>query len=173
MDLFLANTCLRFVRLNPNDTSIHYAEIIPDNSSSNSSMGMNAKEVNKVNIIINKSRIHRLRTITHELAHLAGLYHEHQRPDYIEFKDNLIEIPCQTDWKPFDYIEYKIDQQTRIKLNKNNIKYYFNNEFDYNSITNYNGCFYRMKNHLHFRLSSIDIKKINTLYDCPRHYSRF
>lgn len=175
MDLFHANTCLRFVRLNTNDTiTDNYAEIVPSNES-NSLMGMNVIGVNRVEIRNNSNRIHQLRTITHELAHLVGLYHEHQRPDFMEFKNDLKPISCnaKSEQKPFELIHYKYQKQIQIQLDRQNIKYYFNKDFDLNSITNYYRCFDSTKYRLRFRLSKIDIKKINTLYHCSQLYSRF
>ncbi|VDN02114.1 unnamed protein product [Thelazia callipaeda] len=111
-------------------------------------------------------------TIIHEMMHVVGFYHEHERWD----RDNYIDII----WQNID--RAAIDQFGKVDLSKTS---YYGQPYDYRSILHYdrlafskNGFPTMLPKQKGFELtignakdfSEIDLAKINRMYGCPDSY---
>ncbi|VDN54905.1 unnamed protein product [Dracunculus medinensis] len=108
-------------------------------------------------------------TIIHEMMHVVGFYHEHERWD----RDNYIDII----WQNIDKAAF--DQFGKVDLSKTS---YYGQPYDYQSILHYDSLAFS-KNGFPTMLpkkiglastignakdfSVIDLAKINRMYDCP------
>ncbi|XP_046914759.2 astacin-like metalloprotease toxin 3 [Dermatophagoides farinae] len=125
----------------------------------------------------------RLRAITHELAHVVGLFHEHQRPDRDHYIKSIQETCSCTflvnnkDWNcnPYKNVQYYNDyqQQWITTIDDKNTSKWFDDYFDMKSITYYPDCFIKIDSIrdepiFYYELSLYDIKKIKKLYNCKR-----
>ena len=107
--------------------------------------------------------------ILHELTHLIGLHHEHQRPD----RDQYIEVLYDNIIPRYKYLFTKLDFNT------------FGLQYDFGSIVHVRHDSFVKENHnysirvlnssintstigLQHCLSRTDYKKINTMYSCDR-----
>ncbi|XP_075422810.1 astacin-like metalloendopeptidase [Ascaphus truei] len=108
----------------------------------------------------------------HELTHSLGFYHEHTRRD----RDDYIDIMWQY-ISPEDNGYFKIDEGNTMNL-----------PYDYNSVMHYGKSSYSntsgrpsivpipdpdVRIGQRYGLSSLDVKKINTLYDCNLCRAKF
>ncbi|OTF80307.1 hypothetical protein BLA29_008747, partial [Euroglyphus maynei] len=154
MDKFHSMTCIRFIPYN-NSTDTYYT-LIKKGEKFSTLPGINTESnVTTVTLDLDKEYGYktRFRAITHELAHVVGLFHEHQRPD----RDNFIEtiqknclctlLINNSDWncKPYKkIIYYNFDKNVphlMATINEKNIPEWFNHHFDQKSITYYPDCF--------------------------------
>ncbi|CAD6192166.1 unnamed protein product [Caenorhabditis auriculariae] len=106
-------------------------------------------------------------TIIHEMMHVVGFYHEHERWD----RDNFIDII----WQNID--RGALDQFGKVDLSKTS---YYGQPYDYKSILHYDSLAFS-KNGFPTMLpklksatignardfSDVDIAKINRMYNCP------
>ncbi|CAB3403864.1 unnamed protein product [Caenorhabditis bovis] len=106
-------------------------------------------------------------TIIHEMMHVVGFYHEHERWD----RDNFIDII----WQNID--RAALDQFGKVDLSKTS---YYGQPYDYKSILHYDSLAFS-KNGFPTMLpkaksatignardfSEVDIAKINRMYNCP------
>ncbi|CAP31996.1 Protein CBR-NAS-7 [Caenorhabditis briggsae] len=106
-------------------------------------------------------------TIIHEMMHVVGFYHEHERWD----RDNFIDII----WQNID--RGALDQFGKVDLSKTS---YYGQPYDYKSILHYDSLAFS-KNGFPTMLpkvksatignardfSDVDISKINRMYNCP------
>uniref|UniRef100_A0A8R1HWL7 Metalloendopeptidase n=1 Tax=Caenorhabditis japonica TaxID=281687 RepID=A0A8R1HWL7_CAEJA len=106
-------------------------------------------------------------TIIHEMMHVVGFYHEHERWD----RDNFIDII----WQNID--RGALDQFGKVDLSKTS---YYGQPYDYKSILHYDSLAFS-KNGFPTMLpkmksatignardfSEVDIAKINRMYNCP------
>ncbi|KAK6741321.1 hypothetical protein RB195_009272 [Necator americanus] len=106
-------------------------------------------------------------TIIHEMMHVVGFYHEHERWD----RDNFIDII----WQNID--RGALDQFGKVDLSKTS---YYGQPYDYKSILHYDSLAFS-KNGFPTMLpkqksatignakdfSEVDLAKINRMYNCP------
>ncbi|XP_019631582.1 PREDICTED: zinc metalloproteinase nas-14-like [Branchiostoma belcheri] len=105
-------------------------------------------------------------TILHELMHVVGFWHEHQRPD----RDDYVTIRLQNAEERYHHAFDKLPNSRKLGLS-----------YDYGSIMHYESYAFSINGRQTIvpklplngvvlgeteELSSLDIRKINKLYDC-------
>lgn len=195
MNDFHMHTCIRFI---PYESKHKYYMYMKKGKKYSTYPGINVVN-NKTEVVLdldyehetkrNKTKIktqtkmERLRAIRHELAHVVGLFHEHQRPD----RDNFIETiqescSCTLLINNSDWNCNTLSKISYFSMNKNirnpivtivdtNISEWFNHVVDQESITFYPDCFIQKDSQpmpivFKYELSNYDIQKIKKLYNC-------
>jgi len=161
MEIWENNTCVKFVN---RTTEFQYAFIYYGSTGCNSNIGALRSKPSSLSLGYNCGLVS---IATHELGHLLGFAHEHNRPD----RDQYVDIQ----WQNIAPANHKIFGKKRSWNFQT-----FGTPYDYKSIMHY-GRYHFSKNRKqtivsrdpkvkwfgNLTPSELDIKQMNILYSCP------
>lgn len=156
-------SCIRFVEANI--LTVYYVEIVDEREGCNSQIGFVGSGRQTLNLNRNRTKCLLIPTVTHELMHTVGFFHEHCAPD----RDDYITVHLEN---------VMIDKQ--VFFAKRNFSHY-GYGYDCGSLMHYgpygfsaNGEYTITKKNCTGELgqrkglSNADVLKLNAMYKCPK-----
>ncbi|XP_075151240.1 seminal metalloprotease 1-like [Haematobia irritans] len=157
-------SCIRFVEAN--ETSIAYVNIISEVAGCNARVGHSGR-TQMLNLDINAPKCGKVATIMHELLHALGFYHQHMsydRDDYITIHWENITPGQETFFRKLDNLTVT---NYGFAYDYGSIMHYAKKAFSVNNLPTITPHDSSATIGQRVALSSIDIGKLNAMYNCP------
>ncbi|CAO1409798.1 unnamed protein product [Diamesa serratosioi] len=160
MEIFSENTCIKFVKTNEEESSVHQIKFVKSKLGCGTTVGCHSYKNESQLVAYTNDCISKRAAIQHELLHVIGLFHEQCRND----RDEYIDIHWEN-----------IEESRKYNFNKVPEKYVntFNLPYDFKSLMHYprhafskDGKSYTMtlKNDTTIELGQTDLKKGGPTY---------